>query len=173
MLVEGEAAFEIFIWESSKKGLRFILLNETKPHLNPERLSSVSALGLGGLRHRAMAQAKETPVNPVNIAVKKGIEIQSERPDFAFARWIELQRRVAIAASDISTLRCSHGLEQGLVMNLHGMRPVPPLPATSSSSMSDDALSLALSLEDLTDIADAASEDFFLSHLVSSMEANA
>ena len=136
-----------------------------------ERLSSVSALGLGGLRHRAMAQAKETPVH---LAVKKGIEIQSERPDFAFARWIELQRRVAIAASDISTLRCSHGLEQGLVMNLHGMRPVPPLPATSrTSSMSDDALSLALSLEDLTDIADAASEDFFLSHLVSSMEANA
>ena len=127
-----------------------------------------------------MAQAKETPragvgrvPGPVHAAVKKGIEIQSERPDFAFARWIELQRRVAIAASDISTLRCSHGLEQGLVMNLHGMRPVPPLPATSrTSSMSDDALSLALSLEDLTDIADAASEDFFLSHLVSSMEAN-
>ena len=125
-----------------------------------------------------MAQAKETPragvgrvPGPVHAAVKKGIEIQSERPDFAFARWIELQRRVAIAASDISTLRCSHGLEQGLVMNLHGMRPVPPLPA--SSSMSDDALSLALSLEDLTDIADAASEDFFSSHLVSSMEANA
>ena len=117
-----------------------------------------------------MAQAKETPVH---LAVKKGIEIQSARPDFAFARWIELQRLVAIAASDISTLRCSHGLEQGLVMNLHGMRPVPPLPATSSSSMSDDALSLALSLEDLTDIADAAAEDFFLSHLVSSMEANA
>ena len=110
----------------------------------------------------------------MNLAVKKGMEIQSECPDFAFARWIELQRRVAIAAADVSTLRCSHGLEQGLVMNLHGMRPVPPLPATSrSSSMSDDALSLALSLEDLTDIADAASsEDFFLSHLVSSMEAN-
>ena len=118
-----------------------------------------------------MAQAKESPVN---LAVKKGMEIQSASPMFAFARWIELQRRVVIAAADVSTLQCSHGLEQGLVMNLHGMRPVPPLPATTSrsSSMSDDALSLALSLEDLTDIADAASEDFFLSHLVSSMEAN-